>query len=287
MVWGIQRRFTFIEMRLYWEGKINRKDLVDFFGISIPQASTDLRNYSEQAPDNIAYDKSNKQYFATPSFDPLYISGVANEYLYHLLLSNESNFGESFLGAPLPLYQLPYPGKAINAGILRKIVHAYKNEKALKVYYQSMSKPDPIWRWITPHALGFDGYRWHVRAYCHRDSKFKDFSLGRILDSDGEREHRINFSSDVVWNNSITFKIVPHPGLSENQQKAIQVEYGMKDGTLQIEVKAAFVFYMLKRLRFDEKQEEREPVEQQIILANLYEVVKAGEIFEKMKIADI
>ena len=43
--WGQERRLEFIDFRLYWEGRINRSDLIDFFGISVPQASLDLAKY--------------------------------------------------------------------------------------------------------------------------------------------------------------------------------------------------------------------------------------------------
>jgi hypothetical protein len=46
----------------------------------------------------------------------------------------------------------------------------------------SKVRPEPVWRRMTPHAFGYDGFRWHVRAYCHLDNKFKDFLLPRILD---------------------------------------------------------------------------------------------------------
>ena len=31
--WGVERRLEFIEFRLFWEGSINRADLVEFFGV--------------------------------------------------------------------------------------------------------------------------------------------------------------------------------------------------------------------------------------------------------------
>ena len=40
--WGIERRLEFIEFRLYWEGGVNRSDIVEEFGVSVPQASKDL-----------------------------------------------------------------------------------------------------------------------------------------------------------------------------------------------------------------------------------------------------
>lgn len=40
-----KRRIEFIDFRLSIDGKIDRADLVDFFGISIPAASLDLSYY--------------------------------------------------------------------------------------------------------------------------------------------------------------------------------------------------------------------------------------------------
>lgn len=51
--WGIERRLEFIDFRLFWEGRINRSDLTDQFGISTPQASADLARYQEMAPSNL------------------------------------------------------------------------------------------------------------------------------------------------------------------------------------------------------------------------------------------
>jgi hypothetical protein len=47
--WGVERRLEFIEFRLYWEGGINRSDIREFFGVSVPQASKDLSLYQEMA----------------------------------------------------------------------------------------------------------------------------------------------------------------------------------------------------------------------------------------------
>ena len=40
--WGVEQRLEFIEFRLFWEGHVNRSDLMDQFGVSVNQASTDL-----------------------------------------------------------------------------------------------------------------------------------------------------------------------------------------------------------------------------------------------------
>src|SRR3984957_8069001 len=82
--WGSERRLEFIEFRLYWEGGVNRSDIVEEFGVSVPQASKDLTLYQEQAPGNIRYDRSEKRYFASESFQPKFIELDAAAYLERL-----------------------------------------------------------------------------------------------------------------------------------------------------------------------------------------------------------
>jgi hypothetical protein len=48
--WGAEKRLEFIDFRLFWEGAINRVDIMDQFGVSVPQASKDLSLYQEKAP---------------------------------------------------------------------------------------------------------------------------------------------------------------------------------------------------------------------------------------------
>src|SRR5689334_22643115 len=83
--WGQGRRLEFIDFRLLWEGRINRGELVDFFGISTPQASLDLARYMELAPGNLAYDRSEKVYRATADFKAVLVPGDSQAYLNPLL----------------------------------------------------------------------------------------------------------------------------------------------------------------------------------------------------------
>ena len=43
--WGVEQRLEFIEFRRFWEGRVNRNDLMDQFGVSVNQASADLNRY--------------------------------------------------------------------------------------------------------------------------------------------------------------------------------------------------------------------------------------------------
>ena len=202
--WGLERRLEFIEFRLFWEGGINRSDIVKEFGVSVPQASKDLTLYQEQAPDNIRYDRSEKRYFASESFQPKFIELDAAAYLERLTPSAHPNCADiDKVGAGnLSADKLPIPQRRIRADVLRALLASARGGRSIEILYQSMSanRPEPLWRRISPHAFGSDGFRWHVRAYCHIDEKFKDFILSRCLDTRApDRAARVA-SEDKLWN---------------------------------------------------------------------------------------
>ena len=274
--WGAERRMEFIELKLYWEGRINRGDLTRTFNISNPQASTDLNRYMEKAPGNIDYDRSAKHYFATPRFKPALIVPNADQYLMQLrsALSTLSYSCPTPFGVE-PILQtevVSLPSRSIDPEILRRLLRAIRSDKALRVSYQSMNRPESTRRWITPHALGFDGFRWHIRAYCHEDDKFKDFLLGRVVSIQEEKPHVLDSALDSEWHQHVSLKIGPHPGLSDAQKEIIAHDYGMRDWVATIQVRLALVFYLIWNLRLEEGDVERLPKSQQIVLLNREEI---------------
>src|SRR5690606_10205313 len=82
--WGVERRLEFIEFRLYWEGGVNRSDIVEAFDVSVPQASKDLTLYQERAPQNAVYNKSAKRYVASETCQPCFLKPDAAHYLTQL-----------------------------------------------------------------------------------------------------------------------------------------------------------------------------------------------------------
>ena len=65
-------RLRFLDEQAFWEGRVNRADLMDRFGVSVPQATNDLSRYQELAPENLAYDKRAKAYLTTQTFVPVF-----------------------------------------------------------------------------------------------------------------------------------------------------------------------------------------------------------------------
>lgn len=142
------------------------------------------------------------------------------------------------------------PRRDIDATVLRAVLGAVRDRRSVDVLYQSMSKdrPDPIWRRITPHAFGHDGFRWHVRAYCHVTDKFKDFLLPRILGIGALGEPGTGADQDELWQERFGVEIGPHPDLTSSQKAVVAKDYGMEGGTVVLTVRYAMLFYVLKRL---------------------------------------
>lgn len=271
--WGQDRRLAFIDFRLRWEGKINRSDLTDCFGISIPQASLDIARYTELAPDNLQYDRSSRVYLATENFRALLAETQPEHYLNELLAG--TNGGEkteaSFIGWHPSLDAAPRPGRAVDADVLASVLKAIREISALKIVYQSVSRPEPNSRTISPHALAYDGFRWHVRAFCHSRQQFRDFVLGRIIEIQGMEPAGALADQDIAWNTLLTLVLAPNPRLSSGGQRAIELDYGMIDGEVQLTCRHALLFYTLKRLGLDQPTV-AQPEAQQIVLKNYADI---------------
>jgi hypothetical protein len=75
-------------------------------------------------------------------------------------------------------------------------------------------------------AFGNDSLRWHVRAYCHVDNKFKDFLLSRCLEARSSGEAVASPEDDVFWNETFLVVLSPNPALSSNQRAIVAFAFG-------------------------------------------------------------
>ncbi len=276
--WGVERRYEFIEFRLFWQGRINRGDLMDAFGVSTQQASLDLNAYIEQAKRNLVYDKSLRTYLRGKNFKPKYLKPDAEEYFAQLRAVDQGlvSADQSWISFFPSFGATPAPARGVAPETLRDVLAAIREPAALRVTYQSMSRPEPSARWIEPHALAFDGFRWHARAFCQNDQVFKDFLLSRIVEVGHQGPVTSEPSADESWETEIVLEIGPHPDLSDTQRRAIEMDYGMEDGRAQISVRRALLFYALKRLGLDTDPAARRPQDQQIVLLNSDEIAQVG-----------
>jgi len=272
--WSVEQRLEFIDFRLFWEGHVNRSDLIDLFGVSVPQASSDLAKYQEAAKDNAVYDKTRKTYVAGPQFKPVFFEPSADEYLAQLRLIQAGFLtDEEAWAVRLPSYSIvPILRRRLEPGTLRRILDAIRTGASIHVYYQSKSSSHPKWRWLAPHALGFDGFRWHARAWCDSRKEFLDFVLARILEIGDARPHNVDPASDVGWQREVTLKLAPHPELKGGNRRAVELDFGMSNGLIEVTMRVCMAYYFIFQLGLDSASKDAEPESHELVLVNRDEV---------------
>jgi hypothetical protein len=273
--WPQIRRFEFMEWKLFWEGRLNRRDLETTFDISTPQASVDLRNYRDIAGDNIVYDSTEKGFLPSANMRPQFLRVSANRLLLQLraLLTGALQREDVWFRDVPPVDMAPEIVRHVDETLLRSILKAIRQRQALAIRYQSLSSSR--WRRIAPHALAFDGYRWHARAWCCEREDFRDFVLTRI-DEVGPLEPAVyDVKDDVEWSRTITLELCAHAGLDAEKRRAIELDYHMTDGCREIEVRLSMAYYFIRRMNLD--LPDLPPARAQIQMRNLDAVQAAIE----------
>lgn len=275
--WSVEQRLAFIEERLFWLGEVNRADLVRRFGVSLGQASADISRYLALEPPGVTYDKSAKRYVAGDDFRPALAAPSAKRFLGELRLVDSGLLSpdETILGDLPPFDATPLPERDIDPFVLRAVVRAIREQGALDILYQSMSRSEPARRIVEPHALGYDGFRWHARAFDRETGAFRDFVLGRLTKPKIAGSSTSTPQSDAEWHAFIALVVAPHPGLTPAQSRAIAIDYGIRGKSISLRVRRALLFYALKRLGLDVAPDSRPPHEQHIVLLNRKEVQDA------------
>jgi hypothetical protein len=264
--WGVAQRFEFIEWRVYWEGRLNRGDLELEFSISTPQASVDLRNYQSLAPGNIEYDGALRAYVRTADFRPQFLRLSGRKYLEQLRGIEEGYVAIAdtwFSDAP-PVALLPQLHRVPNDYILQAVIAAIRENSSISINYMSLTKTAV--RQVAPHAIAYDGARWHTRAWCFKNEEFRDFVLGRILSIGNSDESAKGLPEDVGWSNFVNLTIAPHPALEDYQQDAVERDYMMEDRKKTLTMRACLAYYFVRRNNLD--LPDISPVRSQIVLTN-------------------
>ena len=271
--WSQERRLQFIDFRLQWEGRINRRDVTDFFKISVPQASADIARYAELATSNLEYDTSSRTYVATTGFVPHFESSGARQYLSQLVALERQilSSDQAFLAFRPPMASVPLPSRTIESKTLTLMLQAIAERAKLPTRYQSISRDEAQERFISPHAFGYDGVRWHVRAYCHLREGFRDFVFGRILSAGRPVPSGVDPADDREWHTSVDLILTPDNSLTPKQRQGVEIDYGMKNGKVTVPCRQAMLFYTLRTLNFEMNGLPRKG-ERQLLIANLAEI---------------
>lgn len=237
--WSQEARLRAIDLAAFWEGRVNRAALIRRFGISVPQATNDLRDYQARAPGNLRYDTREKTYLAGPDFRPLFGEPSAEAWLRDA----EARHG-------LPVEIMPLPARRLDPWLLRRLAEAQREGQALHVLYQPMNLPEPAWRWISPVAFASDGLRWHLRAWNHDAGRHEHLLFPRMLEL---REARAAgpLPEDPDWERRFAVRLRPASRLNAAQQRVVAADYGMEGGEAVVEVRVALLFLFRRRLGLD------------------------------------
>ena len=303
--WSRLRRIEFIDFRLCVDGKINRADLVSFFNISVPQASLDLSYYRElvekakPSRTNLIYDKHLKVYVRADDFIPIFPNRCSPEIFFSdlkMVSTNQLDADRCFFGftPDVGVASLHNPRRIVSPEIMCNLIDAMRAHLVLHIVYSSVSSNKKDDYLIAPHSFGFNGLRWHVRAYCYDSHTYKDYVLTRIVSTEkprtaapsdrfpdpignGFKEIGTGGKDDKDWNEIVVFKLKANPALDEGSRRGIEMDYGIeKDGILEYEVKKALGFYALRNLMVAKEFKALPDYERHLVLIN------EDEVYEKL-----
>ncbi|WP_235844367.1 WYL domain-containing protein [Crenobacter intestini] len=240
---------AYIELRIRFIGELRRQDLASRFGIQSAAASRDLALYKSLAPGNIAYDSKQKTYVPGDNFAPLF--EYPRERVMAWLTQGFGDGEPQALSASVPS-EIPSRLTHPDLDVLAVVTRAIHRQCPLAIGYHSLSSGYSE-RVIVPFALFDNGLRWHVRAYDRKRQGFRDFVITRIqqpklLTDEVPAPHELS-SQDIQWTRIVEIELVPHP--DQPHPEITAMDYGLPDGVLRMQLRAATVGYVLRKWSVD------------------------------------
>jgi predicted DNA-binding transcriptional regulator YafY len=120
--------------------------------------------------------------------------------------------------------------------------------RELRVRYLSVSSGSDGWRDWVPGGLGWDGRRWHVRAWCGMRGEWRDFVLGRVVAAEWPGRQVAGLPEDSAWREEVRVRLRVNPELDEKQREALSLDYGLVDERMELRVRRAMLPYLLADL---------------------------------------
>ncbi|MEZ8025434.1 WYL domain-containing protein [Vibrio sp. 1F255] len=237
-----RERLAFIDFCLTYFGEISRADLIAKFQTGLAAATRDFSTYKELAPDNMELVHQTKLYARKETFVPVFEHEAQT-----VLAGLSQGFGDGLI-ASHKLSSACEEQKLLiepSTSSLSVIMRAITAQKCLQVKYVSLTSGTKT-RTIVPHSLANSGKRWHVRAFDRNSNAFRDFVITRFLSLSISNDAVAEFetkSADKQWNRIVDLTLIPHP--KANFVQAIELDYGMVGGEVQVEVRAALAGYVL------------------------------------------
>ncbi len=254
--WAAHERLRMVELCLWWRGWVGRSDLIEWFRISMAQASSDLQKYIEINEEGILYQTKRKRYEATADFKPHLATPNLDEAVAVLLGANVSmaasrSDSSEASGGQWAILQMPM--RRVDLDVARRVMMALLAGKKITVEYLSLSSGIKGPRILHPRAMAWDGHRWHLRAWCEQRAAWRDFVLGRILSASWPELAGQKLPEDEAWNTWEELKLQINPMLSAEKRESLKLDYGLDSEVLEMRVRQAFKRYWLAEMHLHEE----------------------------------
>ena len=255
--WAARERLRSIELRLWWRGWVGRGELNEDFGISPAQASSDLQRYLELNEGAMFYQTSRKRYESTAAMTPVIHRPVLEEGIGLVMgeMMGARWQRELFAGGgsvPGRVAAVELPLRQGDLRVERMVLLAAGAGKKLRVKYASVNSGKSSWRELCPRAFGWDGRRWHARAFCLKNDGWRDFVLGRIEEAEWP-EGEVEVPRDGEWKEWEVVRLRINPALSNEKRRALRMDYGLDDEVLEIRTRKAMRGYVLAEMYLGEE----------------------------------
>ena len=138
-----------------------------------------------------------------------------------------------------------------SSDVIATIMRAINNRQAISCDYVSLSSGETK-RTLVPHSLANNGQRWHVRAFDKKNKAFRDFVCTRLQNVTEIEKPIATIQArefDKQWNNIHKIILVPHPTIKHF--KAIELDYAMIDGKIELNVREALLGYLMRQWNVD------------------------------------
>ncbi len=232
-------RLVYLDQCLTWRGQVNRKDLIERFGISSPQAAIDFREYLERVAE------------PKPTYDTVRKCYVADREHVGLPIPHDTGSPDELIAgaAEDEFSRLPSPVRLCPPLIMRQLYQAIEQRLKIELDYVSMSSGLRLNQWIAPAHFASDGERLHVRAWSFHHQDWRDYLPVRVLPESSFSVAPIGeeLPRDADWEDLIEIRLRPLSGLSEAQKAAVRLEYGFTEDVLSFQVRKSLEFYIERR----------------------------------------
>lgn len=243
-----RERLAFIDFNLQYFGQVARADLIQRFKTGLAACTRDLASYKELAPQNLVLSHTTKSYHRLESFKPLFKHNAES-----ILSALCRGFGDGLSSNIQPSSYCQDATRLIhpNSETIATIMRAITSKLALECQYTSLTSGTTL-KVLVPHSIVNNGKRWHVRAFDRSNQEFRDFVTTRIECPKILQPNIKPYESvdkDTQWHTIYDIILTPHPKLK--YPKAIELDYAMDNGQLQLEVRAALLGYLLRQWNVD------------------------------------